>query len=311
MASGGVLAIDEIGQADEQQKSALHEVMEQNTVSISKAGINATLKAECSVLAAGNPIKGYFDKDESLPKQMGIPPALWTRFDLIFTIFDEPNVSYDTAISKHILRNHRIAGMIQNSKHAKTPCFSDVMIENDLEDIKVPVSIVDLQKYIAYSRTLVFPVSTPEVEEAIKDYYVSVRGMKITPDMPVPITARSLEAIQRLTEASARMRLSNRITLEDVEFVKRLISKSLRDIGLNDENILDANLLIGMESKSQLDKIRLIKNNIKANRTEEEIMEIMRNKYQVDEEKTKQLIKKLFERNEIGLNPKGYLKVIG
>lgn len=311
MASGGVLAIDEIGQARDEDKSALHEVMEQGTVSISKAGIVATLRAECSVLAAGNPKAGYFDRYESLPKQVGIPPALWTRFDLIFTIFDQPNLNYDAAISEHIMRNHMIGGMIQNRERTESSKFSEENIQQELKNVESPISKELLQKYIAYARTHIFPVISQDAKEHIKDFYTNVRKMQIKEGAPVPITVRSLEAIQRLAEASARMKLSNTITKQDAEFATKLVIKSLKDVGLNEDGIPDANLLIGLQAKSQVDKIKWLKGYLKQDKTEKEVIDLMEIGHKVPRDQTKGLIKNLIEKNEIGFDPKGYLKVIG
>jgi replicative DNA helicase Mcm len=224
MASGGVLAIDEIGQATEEDKSALHEVMEQQTVSISKAGIVATLRATCSILAGGNPKQGYFDRYEPLPAQIEISPALWTRFDLIFTIFDTPNSNYDTAIANHILRNHRIGAMIQNRELLGDSEYSEKDVTQELADLKAPIATEKLQKYIAYARSHIVPVASKEEMELLIEFYTSIRIMKIAGQKaPVPITARALEAGLRLAEASAKMRLSNTICKEDIEFAKKLI----------------------------------------------------------------------------------------
>lgn len=310
MASGGVLAIDEIGQAREEEKSALHEVMEQGRISISKAGIVATLRADCSVLAAGNPKDGYFDRYEPIPKQVGIPPALWSRFDLIFIIFDEPNPNYDAAISDHILRNHYLGGMIQNREHSNNSEILEKVIKQELQGIEAPIPKEMLKKYISYARTRVFPVSTDEAMEHIKEFYISIRKMKLNQNSPVPITVRSLEAAQRLAEASARMRLSNKITKQDAEFATKLIFRSLRDVGLDENGILDANLLNGQQSLNQRDKIRWIKGYLKEDRTEKDILDLMEVSHKVKKEQTQGLIKKLIEKNEIGLDPRGYLKVI-
>jgi len=310
MASGGVLAIDEIGQAREEDKSALHQVMEQGRVSVSKAGIIATLRADCSVLAAGNPKDGYFDRYESIPKQVGIPPALWSRFDLIFIIFDEPNPNYDSAISDHILRTHLLGGMIQNRKHTNNSEILEEMIKQESKGIEAPISKEMLKKYISYARTRVFPISTPEAMEHIKDFYLNIRKIKLNQSSPVPITVRSLEAVQRLAEASARMRLSNEITQQDAEFAVKLILRSLRDVGLDENGVLDANLLNGQQSLSQRDKIRWIKGYLKEDRTEKDVLDLMEIGHKVRKEQTEGLIKKLIEKNEIGLDPNGYLKII-
>lgn len=311
MASGGVLAIDELGQARDEDKSALHEVMEQGTVSISKAGIIATLKAECSVLAAGNPKSGYFDRYEDVsPKQVDIPPALWTRFDLIFIIMDQPNPSFDAAISDHILNNHKIGGMIQNREHSDNSKYSEEMIKQELKEVEAPISKEQLQKYIAYARTHVFPVISEEAKKDIKTFYTDVRKMHIKEGAPVPITVRSLEALQRLSEASARMRLSNTIDQEDVGFATKLIIRSLKDIGLDEDGNLDANVQNGLQSRSQQDKIRWIKGYLKRDLTKEAVIDLMKVEHKVIEDQTTALIKKLLENKEIAFNPDGYLKVI-
>ena len=135
--------------------------------------------------------------------------------------------------------------------------------------------------------------------------------MKLTQQTPVPITARSLEAVQRLAEASARMRLSNTITLEDAEFATKLIFKSLKDVGLDENGVPDASLLNGLRSQSQRDKLRWIKGYLREDRTEKDIQALMNRGHNVPEDQTAELIKKLIEKKEIAINPNGYLKVIG
>jgi replicative DNA helicase Mcm len=309
VASGGVLCIDEIGQAKPEDKSALHEVMEQGTVSVSKAGIIATLKADCSVLAAGNPKNGYFDRYDPLPEQVGIPPALWSRFDLIFPIYDEPDPFYDNEVSDQVLMNHRKGGIIQNQKHCQ-----DNREENrkqGLKGIEAPIPKDMLRKYIVYSRTNIFPVTPEEVSKYIKEFYLAVRKMKIpAQNSPVSITIRSLEALQRLSEASARMRLSNTVSKEDVDFAKKLIFESLKAIGLDENGILDANLLNGLNSQSQQHKIKSIIKYLAKERSEEELINLMNKGNGVTEDQTRDLIKRLLQRGSIVRNEDGTLKAI-
>lgn len=310
MASGGILGIDEIGQADDKDKSALHEVMEQGTATISKAGILATLKAECSVLAAGNPIKGYFDRYSPLPEQIGISASLWTRFDMIFTIFDEADPDKDEVIADYVLNNHRIGGIIQNREKAIQPNYSEADLQKETESIRAPIETEQLKKYIAYARSYIFPVAGPKVAQEIKAFYTSVRGMKLKDSKnPVPITVRSLEAFQRLTEASARMRLSNKITLEDVKFAKRLIVKSLQDIGLDENGTLDACLILGLRSTSQQKTIKVLKAVLNSGKTEEEAIELLQQQHGINKERSTGLIKHLKEKGELHKAPDGMLKL--
>ena len=216
MASGGILAVDEIGQIREEDKSALHEVMEQGTVSVAKAGIVAMLQADCGILAAGNPKTGYFDRNNPFSEQVGLSPALWSKC----------------------------------SAHTEEEVSQAKM------EIEAPISEEMLIKYIAYARTNVYPVSAPEVGECIQEFYIDIRNMKIvSPRSPVPITARCLEALQRLSEASARMRLSDTVSKEDVELAKRVIVTSLKDVGIDLETgRLDAGIVNCGKSHSKVEK---------------------------------------------------------
>jgi replicative DNA helicase Mcm len=316
IASGGILAIDEIGQIKEEDKSALHEVMEQGTVSIAKAGIVSKLQADCAVLAAGNPKKGYFDRNDKTQhpsEQIGLPPALWSRFDLTFLVLDDPDPIIDKEISNHILRNHLVGGMIQNRLHSKNPIYTEEKVKEAKLEIEAPISEEILTKYIAYARTKVFPVATSlEIRESIQNFYLDIRKMKSAdPTSPVPITPRSLGALQRLSEASARMRLSNIISEEDVQFAMEVMRSSLIDLGMDENNRLDANLLNGLPSQSQQEKIECITQtlNTKKGHTEEEVVGLMKSWYKMSEGETRGIIKKLSERGNI-TNINGLLKYV-
>jgi replicative DNA helicase Mcm len=258
MASGGILAVDEIGQIREEDKSALHEVMEQGTVSIAKAGIVARLQADCGLLAAGNPKTGYFDRNNPFSEQVGLSPALWSRFDLIFIMLDDPDPKTDREISSHILTNHHIGGMIQNKTYSKCSTHTEEEVSRAKMEIEAPISEEMLRKYIAYARVNVYPVTTPEVWKSIQEFYLDIRNMKLVDTRsPVPITARCLEALQRLSEASARMRLSDTVSREDVEFAKKVFIVSLKDVGIDVETgKLDASIVNCGKSQSQAEKMK-------------------------------------------------------
>ncbi len=259
MASGGILAVDEIGQIREEDKSALHEVMEQGTVHIAKAGINTMLQADCGLLAAGNPKTGYFDRAIPFSEQLGLSPALWSRFDLIFIMLDDPDPKTDREVSSHILMNHYIGGMIQNKTHSKFSAHTEEEVDQAKMEIAAPIGEEMLRKYIAYARMNVYPVTTPEVWEHIQQFYLDIRSVKsIDARSPVPITARCLEALQRLSEASARMRLSDTVSREDVEFAKKVFIVSLKDVGIDVETgKLDAGIVNCGKSRSQAEKMKL------------------------------------------------------
>lgn len=307
MASGGLLAVDEIGQTAEKDKSALHEVLEQQTVSIAKAAKVMTLRAAVACLAAGNPIDGYFDKNEPLADQIGIPPALLSRFGLIFIMLDEVEEGQDTRVSGHVLNNHMIGGAIENQKHSRNPQYSVTQVEEMTEQIAPPIPEDLLRKYIAYARMHVYPVTTPEVIKEMQKFYLSVRGLKkLKVNNPVPITARDVEALQRLSEARARMRLSDVVELQDVEHAKKIISASLKDVGFDPETgALDAGIVECGRSQSQRkrdrdlnSKIGLIKKVIRDNGEPEAINEEMQ-KNGVSVEDTEALIKILKTKGEV------------
>lgn len=311
MASGGILAIDEAGQAKEEDKSALLEVMEDGTISVAKAGNVTTLKANCGVILAGNPDSGYFDRFESFARQVNLPPALWSRVTLTFIMLDTPEVKKDIAISQHILRNHRIGGMIQNREHSKEPLYSESEIEECKKEIEAPVSEELLRMYIAYARMYIYPVASEEISEEISNFYVDVRKLKLDdPNCPVPITPRTVEDLQRLAEARARMRLSNVITHEDVAAAKRIMIESLKQVGMDENGRLDAGIQYIGVSKSQSDKIKLLTETIRLNEMEDDILRIMNEKHGVKTEITKDYLKKLSRDGKIYRSKAGGWKTV-
>lgn len=309
MASGGVLAIDEIGQAREEDKSALHEVMENGTISVAKAGNVTTLKSECAILMAGNPINGYFDReDKNYAKQMGIPPALWSRVALSFIMLDDPEEKRDTAIANHILKTHQIGGMIQNRSYAKNTDYSESEVSESVKGIEAPISEELLRMYIAYSRMYIFPVASDDIIEEIKGFYLDVRKLKgAKPDSPVPITPRSVEDLQRLSEAHARMRLSNVITHEDVKAAKRLMVVTLQQVGMDEEGRLDAGISYAGRSKSQIEKMELLRKSVRDFSFEMDIITDMK-KHGVNEDTTRDYLKKLSKDGKIYRSPEGAWK---
>ena len=214
LANKGLVCIDEIEKMTEQDRSTMHEAMEQQTVTVSKANIQATLRAETTVLAAGNPKLGRFDPYTPIPQQIDISPALLTRFDVIFIIRDLPNKVSDEAIATHVLQEHK-----QN-------------VVRDIIDSKL------LKKYISYSKKKFKPILTDEAAEEIKNFYVSLRNQSVRADSeikPIPITARQLEGIIRLSEACAKIRLSNEVKREDAIKAIELLKISLRQVGYDEE----------------------------------------------------------------------------
>ena len=186
-----------------------------NTVTISKANIQATLRAETTVLAAGNPKLGRFDPYTPIPQQIDISPALLSRFDVIFIIRDLPNKIQDEAIATHVLEEHK----------------QEVI--RDIIDPKL------LRKYIAYAKQKIKPKLTDEAIEEIKNFYVKLRNQQIRSESdikPIPITARQLEGIIRLSEAHARMHLSEQVKKIDAQKAIEILKMSLQQVGYDEES---------------------------------------------------------------------------
>lgn len=242
LANKGIVCIDELEKMDEQDRSAMHEAMEQQTVTISKANVQATLRAETSVLAAANPKFGRFNPYETVANQIDIPPTLINRFDIIFVLRDQPDRIRDEVIAHHVLLEH---------KESKTK----MAIEPEL-----------FKKYIAYAKQKIFPKLTDEAIEEIKKFYVELRNSSVSieePTRPIPISARQLEALIRLSEASARARLSEEVTKEDTERAIKLMKYSLTQVGYDYETrTFDIDRIVTGVGASQRSKIILVKETI-------------------------------------------------
>lgn len=225
LANKGIVCIDEFDKMDDEDRSTMHEAMEQQTVTISKATVQATLRSQTSVLAAANPKFGRFDPLQSIPKQVNLPPSLLSRFDAIFIIRDIPSRANDEAIATHVLLEHK-----QEAKH-------DV-IDGGL-----------LKKYISYAKQKYNPVLTEEAIKAMKDFYVGLRNMPQIgdgPSKPIPIGARQLEAMVRLAEAHARMRLSKNVEIKDAIAAIDLVKSYLLQVGYDkDTKTFDVDRITG------------------------------------------------------------------
>lgn len=265
LADGGVCGVDELDKMRKDDRDALHEAMEQQRISISKAGITTSLRSRCSLLAAANPKYGRFSLMDPIADQIDLPPSLVSRFDLIFLIADVPSETTDARISDHILRTQR-AGQARVRKAYRVADDEDAATLKETMDVDPLISPESLRKYISYARRFVFPALTEEANQILRDFYREMR-MKASsdPDSPVPVTARQLEALVRLAEASARVRLSNKITAEDAERVTALTLSSLRQICTDDDGNIDVDLLMSGEGKGSRDLKTVIRSLLRQN----------------------------------------------
>jgi len=257
LADQGIAAVDELDKMNSEDRSAMHEALEQQSVSINKAGINAVLKSRCSLLGAANPKYGRFDQYESIGEQIDLEPALISRFDLIFTVTDEPNEEEDANLAEHILQTNYAGELHTHRTETTTSNYSAEEVETVTEEVAPTIEPDLLRKYVAYAKRNCYPTMTEAAKAEIQEFYVDLRSRGTDEDAAVPVTARKLEALVRLAEASARVRLSDHVEQEDAERAVRIVRYCLEDIGMDPETgEYDADMIETGTSKSQRDRIK-------------------------------------------------------
>jgi len=233
----GVCCIDELDKMRKEDRSSIHEAMEQRTVSVAKAGIVATLNARCSILAAANPKLGRYIPSRSAAENINLPVTILSRFDLIWIVRDEPEADVDKVKAQHILRLHT-AGVTE-----KEP----------------PISKEILKKYISYAKLNSTPRLSDEAAKRLEEFYLEMRKAGEASDSPIAITPRQLESLIRLTESHARMALRSEASIEDAEAAIRLLSVSLRQVGIDPETgKLDIDVVMVGTSSSTRSKIETL-----------------------------------------------------
>lgn len=253
LADRGIVCIDEFDKMSEADRVAIHEVMEQQTVTIAKAGIHATLNARCSVLAAANPVYGQYNKNKRPQENIGLPDSLLSRFDLLFVVLDKLDRGADRNISDHVLRMHRYSRAGQEGVPLSFEVSSTdhmALLKDSAPDADAADSIFQkydpllhggyqssahagngiltldfLKKYIYYAKTRFQPVLTDSAIDLIAEGYAELRSQQNARTLPV--TARSLETLIRLASAHAKARLSKSIEHEDAEKAMALMSFAL------------------------------------------------------------------------------------
>jgi replicative DNA helicase Mcm len=286
LSSEGICCIDEMDKMTEEDRAAMHEAMENQTVSISKANVQATLIARTTVLAAANPKFGRFDPYEVISAQINLPPALINRFDLIFPIKDLPEKDRDTKLAAHMLSLHQNPQAIE---------------------VEVPTEL--LKKYIAFARQNIEPEITDSALKEIQEYYIKMRmagASEETSIKSVPISPRQLDALVRMSEASAKIRLSEKVTKKDALRAIKLLEYCLSQVGFDKETgKIDIDRITTGISASQRGHISLIKeiivdleNKIGKTIPIEDITEEAKNK-NVDPDKVDEVIEKLKRAGDI------------
>lgn len=239
MCNKSLLAIDEFEKIDKADQVAMHEALEQQTISIAKANIVATLPAQTAILGGGNPKLGRFDPYIPIKEQIDVPETILARFDLKFALRDIPNPEEDTRIAEHILRARHFGG------------------EGEIAPV-IPSDL--MRKYIAYARKNCHPKLTQEAGEIIKNFFVDLRSKAVGGEAPIPITLRQYEALIRLAEASAKVQLREEVTREDALRAINLMKASLREFGFEYETgMYDIDRAEGQRvTATQRSKIRIM-----------------------------------------------------
>ncbi len=241
---GGIACIDEFDKMSDEESGAILESMEQQTISVAKAGIVATLNTRTAILAAANPRLGRFDQYDPIPEQIDLPALILSRFDLIFILRDIPKEEKDRDLADHMLN-----------------------LQSKPEEIVEPeLDREELRKLIIYAKKYVHPkFENEEAKQKLEDFFVqwrsAVGGETASEEGAVPITARQLEALVRLAKSNARLRLSEKVTMEDAETAIELFRESLRQLGIEDESGQpDIDILMTGHDRSQHDKLQRIMN---------------------------------------------------
>ncbi|WP_380681722.1 LAGLIDADG family homing endonuclease [Salinigranum sp. GCM10025319] len=307
LADQGIAAVDELDKMRSEDRSAMHEALEQQSISISKAGINATLKSRCSLLGAANPKYGRFDQYEPIGEQIDLEPALISRFDLIFTVTDKPDEEKDGRLADHILQTN-YAGELNTQRTRMTNSnFTQEEVDAATEEVEPAIDPDLLRKYIAHAKRNCYPTMTEEARAAIREFYVDLRARGADEDAPVPVTARKLEALVRLAEASARVRLSDTVEAQDAERVIEIVRSCLEAIGVDPETgEFDVDMVEAGTSKSQRDRIKNLRQLISTLEEEfeegapvDEVLDRAESELGLDRAKAESEIEKLRRKGEV------------
>ena len=292
LADKGVACIDEMDKMRPEDRVAIHEAMEQHTVSVAKGGIVATLNARTAILAAANPALGRYEPHRTVAENISLPVTILSRFDLIFVLRDVPNKEADEKMSEHILEIHR-----KGLSPAEPPMQSELM-----------------RKYVSYAKGI-RPVLTNEALKRLGDFYLAMRSASEAEGSPVAITARQLESLVRIAEARARAALRKEVLAEDAEAAVSIMKRSLEEVGIDVTSYkMDIDLIMTGKPKSVRDRLQIILSTLIEMEKETGIVEKvallseLESKYKVSRGESERLIAQLLREGTIYEPRQGCLK---
>jgi replicative DNA helicase Mcm len=236
LADKGIACIDEMDKMRPEDRVAIHEAMEQHTVSVAKGGIVATLNARTAVLAAANPSLGRYEPNRTVAENISLPVTILSRFDLIFVLRDVPNKEADGKMSRHILEMHR----------------------RGVSPVEVQVDSELLRKYISFAKSIK-PELSEDALKRLSEFYLAMRSASESEGSPVAITARQLESLVRVSEARARVALRPIVTPEDAEAAIAIMKRSLEEVGIDMSSFkVDIDLIMTGRPKSIRDRLGIV-----------------------------------------------------
>jgi replicative DNA helicase Mcm len=292
LADKGIACIDEMDKMRPEDRVAIHEAMEQHTVSVAKGGIVATLNARTAMLAAANPALGRYEPHRTVAENISLPVTILSRFDLIFVLRDVPDKEADAKMSEHILEIHR---------RGASPV--EAQVDADL-----------MRKYVSYAKAIK-PVLNTSALKRLSEFYLAMRAASETEGSPVAITARQLESLVRISEARARVALRKEVSAEDAEAAIAIMKRSLEEVGIDLSSYkVDIDLIMTGRPKSVRDKMQVILSVLIEMEKETGMVEKaaliseLESKHKIPRAETERMVWQLLREGTIYEHREGYLK---